>query len=45
MKIFKIVAIVAAAPFVIALALPLFINVNNYRPEIESNLSSALAAR
>ena len=41
-NILKIVGIVVAVIFVIAIALPLFINVNNYRPLIESNLSSAL---
>ena len=41
-NILKIVGIVIAALFVIAIALPFFINVNNYRPQIESNLSSAL---
>jgi AsmA protein len=41
-NILKIVGIVIAALFVIAIALPFFINVNNYRPQIESNLTSAL---
>ena len=36
-KILKIVAIVIAALIVVAIALPLFINVNRFRPEIESN--------
>jgi AsmA protein len=41
-KILKIAGIVVAALIVIALAIPLFVNVNNYRPQIESSLSSAL---
>ena len=41
-NIFKIAAIVVAALFLVALALPLLIDVNHFRPEIESNLSSAL---
>lgn len=41
-KVVKIAGIVIAAVIVIAIALPLFINVNSFRPEIESNLSSAL---
>ncbi|HSZ60457.1 MAG TPA: AsmA family protein [Terriglobales bacterium] len=41
-KILKIVGIVVAALIVIALAIPLFVNVNNYRPQIESRLSSTL---
>ncbi len=41
-KILKIAAIVIAALFVLAIALPLFINVNRFRPEIESNISAAL---
>ena len=41
-KILKIVGIVVGALIVLAIALPLFINVNSYRPEIESNLTSAL---
>jgi AsmA protein len=38
----KIAAIVVAVLIVIAIAIPMFINVNNFRPQIESNLSSAL---
>lgn len=38
----RIVAIVAAVLIVALIAIPLFVNVNTYRPEIESNLSSAL---
>ena len=38
----KIAGIVAAALIVLAIALPLLVNVNNFRPQIESNLSSAL---
>jgi AsmA protein len=40
--VWKIVGIVVGVLILIVIALPLFINVNNYRPEIESNLSSAL---
>ncbi len=39
-KILKIVGIVVAALIVIAIAIPFFVNVNNYRPQIESSLSS-----
>jgi AsmA protein len=42
MKILKIVGIVVAILIVVAIALPFLINVNSFRPEIESNLSSAL---
>jgi len=38
----KIAGIVAAVLIVTAIALPLLINVNNFRPQIESTLSSAL---
>ncbi|MGA2002093.1 MAG: AsmA family protein [Terriglobales bacterium] len=41
-KVIKIVGIVIAVVIVIAIALPFLINVNSFRPEIESNLSSAL---
>jgi AsmA protein len=41
-KILKIAGIVVAALIVIAVAIPLFVNVNNYRPQIESSLSSTL---
>jgi AsmA protein len=41
-KILKIAGIVIAALFVLAIALPLFIDVNRFRPEIESNVSAAL---
>ena len=41
-KILKIVGIVIAVLFLLAIALPLFINVNHFRPEIESNVSAAL---
>lgn len=41
-KILKIAGIVVVALFLVAIALPLFVNVNNYRPQIESSLSSAL---
>ncbi len=39
---YKVLAIVVALLIVIIIALPLLVNVNNFRPEIESNLSSAL---
>lgn len=38
----KIIAIVVAVLLVLALALPLFINVNSFRPQIESRVSAAL---
>lgn len=41
-KIVKIVAIVVALLIVIAIALPFVIDANSFRPQIESNLSSAL---
>ena len=41
-KILKIAGIVVAALILLAIAIPLFVNVNNYRPQIESSLSSAL---
>lgn len=41
-KILKIIGIVIAVLVLIAIALPFLINVNNYRPQIESNLTSAL---
>jgi len=41
-RILKIAGIVVAALIVIAIAIPLFVNVNNYRPQIESSLSSTL---
>jgi len=41
-KRLKIIAIVVAILFVILLALPFLINVNSFRPQIESSLSSAL---
>ena len=40
--IVKIVGIVVAVLIVAALALPLLVNVNSFRPQIESNLSAAL---
>ena len=42
MKILKIVGIVVGILVVLVIALPFFINVNSFRPQIESNLSSAL---
>ena len=38
----KIAGIVVAAVLVILIALPLFININSFRPKIESELTSAL---
>jgi AsmA protein len=38
----KIVGIIVAVLIVLVVALPFFINVNSYRPEIESSLTSAL---
>lgn len=38
----KIVGIVIAVLLVLAIAVPLFINVNSFRPQIESRLSAAL---
>jgi AsmA protein len=38
----KIIGIAVAVLIVIIIALPFLVNVNNFRPEIESNLSSAL---
>ena len=38
----KVVCIVVALLIVIAIALPFLVNVNSFRPQIESNLSSAL---
>jgi AsmA protein len=40
--VLKIVGVVIALLIVIAIAIPLFINVNNYRPQIESSIGSAL---
>ena len=42
MKILKVVGIVIALLIVMAIAIPFFINVNSFRPQIESNLSEAL---
>ena len=42
MKILKIVGIIVALLIVVAIALPFLINVNSFRPQIESNLSTAL---
>lgn len=41
-NILKIVGIVIAILLVLAIALPFFINVNSFRPQIESNVGSAL---
>ena len=38
----KVIGIVLALLIVVAIALPFLINVNSFRPQIESNLSSAL---
>jgi len=40
--VLKIAGIVVALLIVVAIAVPLFVNVNNFRPQIESNLSAAL---
>ncbi len=40
--VWKIVGIVVGIIVLVLIAIPLFIDVNNYRPQIESNLSSAL---
>jgi AsmA protein len=40
--VFKVAGIVVALSIVAAIALPFLVNVNNFRPQIESNLSSAL---
>ena len=40
--VWKIVGIVVGVLILLLIAIPLFINVNNFRPQIESNLSSAL---
>lgn len=42
MKILKIIGIVVAILIVILIALPFLINVNSFRPKIESELTSAL---
>ena len=41
-SILKIVAIVVALLLVVAIALPFVINVNRFRPQIESQLTTAL---
>jgi uncharacterized protein involved in outer membrane biogenesis len=38
----KVAGIVVAVLIVIAIAVPLLINVNNFRPQIESTLSTTL---
>ena len=38
----RIVGIVIGVLILLLIAIPLFVNVNNFRPEIESSLSSAL---
>ena len=40
--VFKVIGIVIVLLIVVAIALPFLVNVNNFRPQIESNLSSAL---
>ncbi len=40
--VLKVIGIVVALLVVVAIALPFLVNVNNFRPQIESNLSSAL---
>jgi len=44
-RILKWIAIAVAILIVIALALPFLINVNSFRPQIESNLSDALGRK
>jgi AsmA protein len=44
-KILKWIAIVVAVLIVIALALPFLINVNSFKPQIESNLTDALGRK
>jgi AsmA protein len=41
-NILKIIGFVVGGLFVLAVALPLFVDVNHFRPEIESNVSAAL---
>ena len=41
-KILKIIGIVIGVLVVLIIAIPFFINVNSFGPQIESNLSSAL---
>src|ERR1700736_4191136 len=40
--VYKVLAIVAALFLVIAIEIPFLVNMNNFRPQIESNLTSAL---
>src|SRR5580658_9927385 len=40
--VYKVLAIAVALLIVVAIALPFLVNVNSFRPEIESNLGSAL---
>src|SRR5487761_7203 len=42
MKVLKIVGIIVAVLLLIVIALPFVINVNNFRPRIETDLSAAL---
>ena len=44
-KILKWIAIVIAVLIVIALVLPFLINVNSFRPQIESNLTDCTRAQ
>jgi AsmA protein len=45
MKILRVVAIVVAVIVVILIALPFFINVNSFKPKIESEMSAALGRK
>jgi len=45
MKVLKAVAITVAVIVVILIAIPFFINVNSFRPKVESEMSSALGRK
>lgn len=44
-KLLKWIAIIIAALLVIAIALPFLINVNSFRPQIESSLTDTLGRK